>query len=153
MAMRKWVATKRFTFEAGHQLVSSYSAECRECVHGHSYKVEVRLARLSSLDPDGMVVDFKKIKELFKPIIDLWDHAVILPFELAGKYDSDVSKKIVLVEWNPTAENMALALFHKFQEALRDAIADTLDNAVMPDVRVESVRLQETETGWVEYSE
>ena len=32
---------KQFKFESAHQLYDAYSSCCKDCIHGHSYLVEV----------------------------------------------------------------------------------------------------------------
>lgn len=108
-----YLVRKEFKFEAAHQLRQGcFTAACSDCIHGHSYRVEVCMES-SLLDTDGMVVDFGRIKEEMKVIIDRWDHALILPREIAVTYESRRDlKKLIGVDWNPTAENMARAIFN-----------------------------------------
>lgn len=119
--------TKRFSFEAAHHLVG-YSGACSN-IHGHSYKLEVTVCGLidDTADPrfanNCMVIDFKRLKEVVKDvIISSHDHA-----SLNGLYV------------NPTAEIMVISMFSKIKE-------------VLPyDVKLESIRLWETEDSYAEY--
>jgi len=93
----KTSVTKIFTFEMAHQLTSCYSGECKN-THGHSYKLEVQFE--GDLNEDGMIMDFKKMKEYVQPIVDEYDHS-FLTEESFGK--------------NPTAENMVYDIFSRIR--------------------------------------
>ena len=70
----------QISFEAAHRLydVATYSEECRDNIHGHSYKVEVIVSR-DELNDAGMVVDFKRLKKIVKLGIEgTYDHSCIL---------------------------------------------------------------------------
>ncbi len=141
--------TKRFRFEAAHQLDKSFSACCRDCIHGHSYVVEVTLVS-NALNGDGMVLDFGILKAAVKEIIEAWDHALLLPPSLVGEYKNTPSKKVVRIPSNPTAEVMAKIIFDHVRQSLADGVAeDVFSNTHGLDVHC--VRVQETETGWAEY--
>ena len=53
---------KLFKFEMAHVLTTAYTKECCN-LHGHSYRMEVFITS-GALNEDGMVIDFKKLKEL-----------------------------------------------------------------------------------------
>jgi 6-pyruvoyltetrahydropterin/6-carboxytetrahydropterin synthase len=82
-------------FAAAHR-VEEYPGNC-ERLHGHNWKVEV-VARRNELDALGMVMDFRKLKELTEQALAPFDHAYlneVAPFDRV----------------NPTAENIARHLF------------------------------------------
>jgi len=110
--------TKIFKFEMAHQLGSCYSSECLQ-IHGHSYKLEVSFA--GPLNKDGMVMDFKELKEIVQPIVDRLDHN----FLTTENYGC-----------NPTAENMARNIFNEIREKC------TL---------ITCIRLWETDTCFVDF--
>jgi len=91
---------KRYTFEASHRLSSAKSKDCLK-IHGHSYKLEVVL-KSDILNKDGMVMDFKELDEIVKPIVKWFDHNHI------EQGDN--------VLYNPTAENMATDIIAKIRE-------------------------------------
>lgn len=129
----------RVTFECAHRLynVDTYSEECRNNLHGHSYSATIVVAR-SELNAAGMVIDFKLLKKTIKEVIeDQYDHACIL---LASDPVADVvsanCSKVHIVTENPTAEWMAKKFAGDIQSAL-----DKVDDKV----RVVSVAVQETE--------
>jgi len=134
---------KLFEFEMAHILDSSFSKECQR-VHGHSYKLEVIISR-QSLNKDGMVMDFKKLKKIVKKlIIEDFDHTMVINEK--GKWAPEfghLSKSIKYVNYNPTAENMA----EHFHSILYEALING-----MPGLMKLSIRLHETRTGWVEYT-
>ena len=99
-----------FECETAHRLfnVATYSEECRDNIHGHSYKYTVEVARKDgSLNDANMICDFKLLKETIKEFEKKYDHSVII------KKDDPLCepllkhcKKVNVVEENPTAEWM-----------------------------------------------
>jgi len=125
-----------------HRLMSAYS-KCCENVHGHSYKAEVFVYSSNYLNKDGMVIDFGLVKKVIQPIIDEWDHCIMLYEKdpLVKKLKkSDI--KIITKQYNPTAENMANDLYHAINTKLNH-----------PSYMAFKIRIHETDTGWAEYSE
>lgn len=135
----------KISFEAAHRLynVDTYSSECRDNLHGHSYKVEVTVG-VDNLNPAGMVIDFKLLKKVIKDVIeDKYDHSCIL-----RKSDSIASaieencKKVILVDESPTAEWMS----KEFYEMIESKI-----HMFSSDLHVVSVGVQETENNIAYY--
>jgi 6-pyruvoyl-tetrahydropterin synthase len=92
-----------------------------------------------------MVLDFGMLREFIQQVKDEWDHALILPKALSWMYEKNRSlKKVVVFDKNPTAEVMAHLLWQR--------LADYLWARGCLDIHVERVRVQETATGWGEYS-
>ena len=142
---------KKFRFEAAHRLMTSYSTKCQK-VHGHSYVAEVFFSS-SDLNEDGMVIDFGKLKNKLAEIFDKFDHSVVLCKD--DKIAANIGDKeqeqmidfgLVLVDWNPTAENMAKYFYDKIWEII---YAD--EELRGPELT--AVRIHETETGWAQYAE
>ncbi|KKM77769.1 hypothetical protein LCGC14_1366680 [marine sediment metagenome] len=71
-----WSIVKEFRFEAAHRL-ENHNGKCRR-LHGHSYKLEIELARNHLLDnPEakGMVIDFADVSRIVESqVVDIWDH-------------------------------------------------------------------------------
>ncbi len=65
---------KRFRWEAAHRL-PWHEGLCRN-LHGHSYRMTVELE--GEPDARGMVLDFKHLKRVLKPLVDAWDHAILV---------------------------------------------------------------------------
>ncbi len=82
-------------FSSGHYL-RNYRGKC-ENPHGHNYKVRVTL-RGRELDKAGLLLDFKQLKHVMKPVIEYLDHQMI----------NDLAP---FTEINPSAENLARYFF------------------------------------------
>lgn len=78
--------SKRIEVAGAHRLNLDYESKC-ENLHGHNWIITIHM-QSETLDKNGMVADFTEIK---KKIHGVLDH----------KYLNDI------VEFNPTAENMA----------------------------------------------
>ncbi len=139
---------KSFSFEAAHRLVDAVTAECKDSIHGHSYKVELYIVT-PVLDPFDMVLDFGILKDFVKQIEAEWDHALHLNADEARGLDevTGEEQKYVLYPGSPTAESMAAALYQR----LEGFLLHTAPAAVHRGVTIEKVRVQETDTGWAEY--
>ncbi len=133
---------KKFRVEMAHRLGSSYSKECQR-IHGHSYIFEIRISR-EQLNADGMVVDFKRLNEIVKPVLAQWDHMVVVQASDERMVMGDCG--VAVVPFNPTAENMARYLHEYLVLAL-----GPLFGAPSLAPRQLAVRVHETETGWAEY--
>lgn len=81
-----YYVSKRMEIAGAHNLTLDYESKCSN-LHGHNWIITV-YCKAHTLDQNGMVVDFKHIKEL---ISDKLDH----------QYINNV------VDFNPTAENIA----------------------------------------------
>lgn len=129
-------ATKQFKFELSHRLVSSYSKKCQS-IHGHSYLARITLSS-EHLNCDGMVLDFGEVSDKLKHLIDAWDHSFMFYTKdpLAHHYKAMlqvVPLRMIEVDYNPTAENMAYHIFRA---------------CIMLELPVRKVEIQETATGW-----
>ena len=137
---------KRFKFESAHQLVDAYSLLCKETIHGHSYKLEVEI-KSEILDSTGMVIDFGRVKKLFSEVVDdILDHSLMMSDKTEEEYLITLkkyNKRLLLLPFNPTAENLSKWLYEYFNSIL---YTNRLD-----DVSVSVIRLWETETGYAEY--
>ena len=138
--------TKHFDFETAHALYG-YDGKCKN-VHGHSYQLYVTVIGKPINDANhvknGMVLDFGDLKKIVKSeIVDVFDHATVLnknsPHnELAEKIRPH-SPKVILVEYQPTSENMIVD-FAKL-------ISDKLPNSV----KLHSLKLYETQNSYAEW--
>ncbi len=124
---------KQFHFEGSHILSSAYSGACKNHIHGHSYIVEVFL-QSENLNEDGMIVDFGKLRHDLKPILEEFDHKLIV--HKTDYRDSYLQVADILFPTNPTAENMAYHIYCLLVEN---------------QPQVYKVRVHETATGWAEY--
>ncbi|HZT68027.1 MAG TPA: 6-carboxytetrahydropterin synthase QueD [Acidimicrobiales bacterium] len=69
--------TRAFSFEAAHHL-PWHPGRCRR-LHGHHYRLEVTVE--GPVGPDGMVVDFDRIKQVVeRDVVDRFDHRLLNDF-------------------------------------------------------------------------
>ena len=116
-------------FSSGHYL-RNYQGKC-ENPHGHNYKVFVTLIG-EELDPTGLLLDFKLLKNLLRPVVDYLDHQMIndlKPFD----------------ELNPSAENLARYFYQQTAQQLSDMTRGR--------VRVKDATVYETDTSFARYYE
>ena len=136
-----YTVRKLFKFEMAHVLESAFSKECMH-LHGHSYKLEVLISS-ETLNNDGMVIDFKELKEFIQSrILDQVDHAAFTPKSLAHLFANKFH--FTVCGCNPTAENMA----KDFYDTIKMELLGKL-----PGMYKLIIRLHETDTGYAEYSE
>lgn len=113
-------ASRYHDFSAGHR-VANHESKCAH-LHGHNYRVHFTIAS-PELDIVGRVMDFSVIKELLcQWLEDEWDHKMLLWEHDQILYDLQriVPQDIVVVPFNPTAENMAQYLVEEIApEALQ----------------------------------
>lgn len=138
--------TKQFNFETGHALYG-YDGKCKN-VHGHSYKLSVTVIGKPIADSThvkfGMVIDFSDLKKIVKEeIVDIFDHATVFNkntphIELAAELQSR-GHHVILVDYQPTSENMVIDFAQKICSRLPESI------------QLFSLRLQETETSYAEW--
>ena len=81
---------KRFKWEAAHR-IPGHAGLCRN-FHGHSYRMYVEVE--GTVGENGMVMDFHDIKQLVEPLVDQWDHAV-----LVGANDQELLDIINGTDW------------------------------------------------------
>ena len=89
-------------FSSGHYL-RNYHGRC-ENPHGHNYKVRVTLVG-EGLDASGLLLDFKMLKQVMRPVIDRIDHRML----------NDLEPFTTL---NPSAENIARYFFEQTNQQL-----------------------------------
>jgi 6-pyruvoyltetrahydropterin/6-carboxytetrahydropterin synthase len=138
--------TKQFSFETGHALYG-YDGKCKN-VHGHSYKLSVTVIGKPITDNSnvkfGMVIDFTDLKKIVKEeIVDQFDHATVFNkntphIELARELQSR-DHHVILVEYQPTSENMVIDFAKRIKGRLPNGI------------QLHSLKLQETETSFAEW--
>lgn len=92
-------------FGAAHQL-RNYNGKC-EHLHGHNWKIEVYV-KGETLDDNGLLVDFKIIKDKTKEIIERLDHKFLNDLE----YFSEI---------NPSSENIAKYIFDELSKDVNDS--------------------------------
>jgi 6-pyruvoyltetrahydropterin/6-carboxytetrahydropterin synthase len=136
--------TRRFTFDMAHAL-HGYDGLCAN-IHGHTYSLDVTVSGNvinRPCDPkNGMVMDFKDLKNIVVlKVISVFDHALLL-FEKAPRLAPVPGMdpaKIIYTPYQPTCENL---LLH---------IVQILRGSLPAEVRLHSVRLQETPNSLAEW--
>jgi 6-pyruvoyltetrahydropterin/6-carboxytetrahydropterin synthase len=138
--------TKEFSFETGHALYG-YDGKCKN-VHGHSYKLSVTVIGVPISDRSnvkfGMVIDFSDLKKIVKEeIVDHFDHATVFNettphLELANELKSR-GHHVILVDYQPTSENMVIDFAQKIK------------NRLPISIELHSLKLQETDTSFAQW--
>ena len=107
--------SRQIEFCYGHRLLN-YEGKCRY-LHGHNGRAVVTFEQ-ESLDELGMVVDFHEIKDRVEKWIDRnIDHRMLLRNDdPAVEALLMQGEPLVLLEVNPTAENIAKLIFDKAKE-------------------------------------
>jgi 6-pyruvoyltetrahydropterin/6-carboxytetrahydropterin synthase len=69
---------REYTFDAAHML-PEHEGDCK-FIHGHTYKVlvEIEALDISPISTEDMVIDFKELDNVVKPILDLMDHSFLI---------------------------------------------------------------------------
>jgi len=116
-------------FSSGHYL-RNYKGKC-ENPHGHNYRVFVTLIG-KELDEAGLLLDFKLLKQVMRPVVDRLDHQMI----------NDLEPFTVV---NPSAENLARYFYEE--------TAKQLDEMTAGRVQIKDCTLYETDTSFARYYE
>jgi 6-pyruvoyltetrahydropterin/6-carboxytetrahydropterin synthase len=127
--------TKEIYFCYGHRLLN-YAGKCRH-LHGHNGRAVITLES-PGLDKLGMVVDFSEVKRVVGTWIDeTLDHKLILHKDdpLLPELRR-MNELFVVLDVNPTAENIAKMIFER---------------VVSQGLPVVEVTLWETETSFATY--
>ncbi|WP_175778493.1 6-carboxytetrahydropterin synthase [Burkholderia anthina] len=139
---------KLFRFENAHIVRGCSTRRCSHSIHGHSYKVEL-LLEAHALDNGQMVYDFGLLKGDVRDLIDAFDHAVTLWSGDDRDYVDSLrrhSERWVLLPVSPSAEQFSRVLF-RLVDAVLSGTAMANGEA---DVRLHSVIVHETETGYAQ---
>lgn len=143
--MSKIRITKAYKFDMAHAL-PGHDGLCKN-IHGHSYELLVTLIGTPISDPDspknGMVIDFKDLKGIIKGlIVEELDHSLILRRDTEPvllEMMKNNYERIVLVDFQPTSENMIIDFAHRIRQALPD------------NVKLHHLKLWETVTSYTEW--
>jgi 6-pyruvoyltetrahydropterin/6-carboxytetrahydropterin synthase len=152
--------TRRLEIDMGHRLLA-HEGKCAN-YHGHRYVFDITCTA-AALDRVGRIVDFSVVKQLVGGWIDEnLDHGMILqrgdPMirslilmqpgvvgsvadEQAMRIHQLASPRLLIVDYSPTAENIARLVF-----------ARAADLLAPHGVRVTRVRCWETPNCWADYT-
>lgn len=100
-------ASRYHDISCGHRVVN-HESKCKH-LHGHNYRIHF-VVEAPELDDIGRVLDFSVIKEkLCMWVENNYDHKTLLwkgdPY--LGMLPRSILEDIIVVDYNPTAENMA----------------------------------------------
>jgi 6-pyruvoyltetrahydropterin/6-carboxytetrahydropterin synthase len=140
--------TRRLEFDAGHR-ISTHNSQCRH-LHGHRYVIEISLSgniiTEVGVAEQGMVMDFSEVKRIAKKVlVDKWDHAFLVysgDTPVVNFLQSLENHKTIVLDSQPTAENLALVAFRILDKAYVDKYGNQL--------RLEQVRIFETPNCWAD---
>ncbi len=102
--------SKRMEIAGSHSLTLSYESKC-ESLHGHNWIVTV-YCKSETLNADGMVCDFTRIKEQIHGYLDHGNLNELLPF-------------------NPTAENIARWVVERIPECYKCKVQESENNTAL----------------------
>ena len=142
--------TKEIEIDMGHR-VPNHKSKCRN-LYGHRYKIEVgvddKVIDTKGTSDEGMVIDFSDLKEIMMQEIDAkFDHGFViyswdellneqfLAWQLTGM-------KIILVDFIPTAENLAKHWYELIKPKLEER-----------KIKIKHVKVWETPSSTATYEE
>lgn len=102
-----YYVSKRMEIAGAHNLKLSYESKCAN-IHGHNWIVTV-YCKSKTLNANGMIVDFKHVKEKIHGYLDHGYLNNLLPF-------------------NPTAENIARWVVEQIPECYKAQIQESEGN-------------------------
>lgn len=102
-----YYVSKKMEIAACHKLNLSYESKCAN-THGHNWIITV-YCKAKELNKDGMVMDFKHLKQKIHGYLDHGNLNELLPF-------------------NPTAENIAKWVTEQFSECYKAKVQESEGN-------------------------
>ena len=104
------------TFDAAHYTPSG--GKCED-LHGHTFTVDVEIEGVPG--EDGMIMDFRDLREKVKSILSSWDHAFIVPERDVSKLklEGPFGLKLKVIK-GPAATTECMAV--QLADELRDAL-------------------------------
>lgn len=131
---------KDFIWEMSHRL-PFHNGWCKN-IHGHSYKMRVELT--GELDQNGMLIDFYDIDKVVKPIINQYDHSMLVDENDTKTLEflKENNFRFVKVNFTSTSENIAINFAKQF----------ATEFSKHKNIKELSVRVYETSDAFAEYT-
>ncbi len=143
---------KTIEIENGHML-SLHPDKCR-FPHGHTRRVEFVL-EAADLDANGMVCDFKVVKDAVGEYVDSFDHALCMNTDdpMYATFKEAYGDRVIgFTATEPTTEVLARAIFDECMQRLGEYRSRSQSRYVLRDgVRLVRIRVWETSSSWAEY--
>ena len=108
-----YYVAKTMEIAGAHSLHLSYESKC-EKLHGHNWIITV-YCKAKELNQDGMVCDFKHIKDKIHGYLDHGNQNELLPF-------------------NPTAENIAKWITDQIPECYKTKVQESGGNTAIYEI-------------------
>ena len=141
-SIRRWVET-----DTGHR-VPNHKSKCRH-LHGHRYRWEAEIegdvVTDSGVSDEGMLMDFADISAILtREIHDIVDHAFVVYSEdndaIQALQAMGPSHRTVIVDFIPTAENLARWAFERIEPLIQSSYGNKL--------RLVAMHVRETPKSW-----
>jgi len=145
----KMIIRKMLKFDASHIVRNCTSRRCSRNIHGHSYKIEI-FFEASSLDAGGMIMDFGLVKGTISDFVDGFDHCHQFWSKESAEFKDFIQKtneRWIEMPISPSAEQYSLMFLFVLDKIIQ---ATKFSNGEADDIRVHSVRVHETESGYAE---
>lgn len=95
--------SKEFSFDSAHFL-TKYHGKC-ERLHGHTYRLRVTVEGV--VNEDGMVMDFKELKDLInEKVINIYDHQNLNDF-----FENPSAELVAMKIWNDLVNELPVKLY------------------------------------------
>ena len=113
--------TKIYRFESAHA-INGYEGKCQR-VHGHSYELHVTMAHQNPvndfIDRQGILIDFKEIKNLSKDAVNHFDHKLLLSTKYLETFPHLLNDEaLITLDVEPTAENLLILIRNQILQTL-----------------------------------
>ncbi len=144
-SIRRWIET-----DTGHR-VPNHKSKCKH-MHGHRYRweaeIEGEVVTESGVSEEGMLIDFSEISTILtEQIHDVVDHAFVVyqgDAEARSALDAmGEEHRTVLVDFIPTAENLAKWAYEQVSPHIRTAYGNKL--------RLAAFHVRETPKSWASW--
>ena len=144
-SIRRWVET-----DTGHR-VPNHKSKCRH-LHGHRYRWEAEIegdvVTDSGVSDEGMLMDFGDISAiLMREIHDVVDHAFVVysgdDNAIQALQAMGPSHRTVIVDFIPTAENLARWAFERVEPLIQSSYGNKLQLVAM--------HVRETPKSWASW--